>query len=439
MALRLSSLFIYDIIPILNTERLTMFSNKKHKMSVSTALRFLRVSQFCRNFLPVLAVIVLVYTGKGITVGDFFLIQGIFRLASFLFEIPSGYLSDRFSRRKVLIFGALVNCIGFTVLTFAYGFWQIILGEALVGIAYALFSGTHEAYTYDLLKRNHTQKHFLKEMGSISTWGAAASFIATILGPEIYKLTNGNGAFLLGISAIFTAFDFILCFALPELPEVIRKKQKNKSAFMDIIDITYKTMKNPKLRSLIVFPALFGAFTIVLFWMLQPIMELSNVPVYLFGLYIGFNQFSRIFSSKYAYKICNKFGEIKTSIFTILALTIGIALSFVALYAPNMAIVYIAIGIMAFVPSLQKLNDLQYNTLIHDDIDSQERGTVLSARMMVSMLFSAVLLAGTKYLYDNYGANITILTLLFLTVLLVISLKQTMRYIHCTKQPQKHK
>lgn len=403
----------------------------KKQMSVNSALWLLRISQFCRMFLPALAIIVLIYTGKGVTVGDFFLIQGMFRLASFLLEIPSGYLSDRFSRRHVLILGSIIHVLGFTVIALAYGFWQIVLGEALLGIASALFSGTLEAYTYDLLKRNKTQNHFLKEMGSVSTWGSAAGFIATIIGPEIYKLTGGNGNLLIWISVLFAGFQFILCFALPELKEVIRKKQKNKSAFMDAVGITYKTMKNPKLRSLIIFPALFASFTIIIFWMLQPVMELSRVPIYLFGFYIGLNQFSRILASKYAYKVCNWFGELKTASLTILMLALGIVMGFIALHAPNMAVVYIAVGLMAFVPALHKLNDLQYNTLIHNDIDSEERGTVLSTRMMISTLFGAATLSIAKYVYDTYGAEITLLSALFATVLLVISLKQTMRYMCC--------
>lgn len=404
---------------------------KNNQMSVNTALWILRISQFCRMFLPALAIIVLIYTGKGVTVGDFFLIQGIFRLAAFLLEIPSGYLSDRFSRRHVLLFGAVLHVLGFVVIALAYGFWQIILGEALLGIASALFSGTLEAYTYDLLKRNKTQSHFLKEMGSVSTWGSAAGFIGTIIGPEIYKLTGGNGNLLIWVSALFAGFQFILCLILPELTEVVRKKQKNKSAFMDVIGITYHTMKNAKLRTLILFPSLFAAFTVVIFWMLQPVMELSKIPVYLFGIYIGLNQFSRILASKYAYKICNLFGEIKTSMLSILALVIGIVMSFVALHTSSMPIVYIAIGIMTLVPALHKLNDLQYNTLIHDDIESKERGTVLSTRAMIATLFGSAMLSGTKYIYDAYGAEITMLILLFATVLLVALLKQVRKHICC--------
>lgn len=406
--------------------------NKK-EMSVPTAMRILRASYFCQDFMPVIPIIILLYTQKGITVGDFFLIQGIFRLAAFLWEIPSGYLSDRFSRRHVLIFGAIIHTIGCFVLSLAYGFWQIVLGEALFGIACALFSGTLEAYTYDLLKRNNTQKHFLKEMGSVSTWGATASFLATIIGPQIYQFTGGNGPLLFWITTGFGVLQMILLCLLPELTEVIRKKQKNKSAFMDAIGITYNTMKNPKLRNFIIFPALFAAFTISLFWMVQTVMDLSNVPVWLFGFYIGANHFSRILSSRYAYKVCNKFGEKTTSMLAILILTIGITMGLIALHAPNMTTVYIAVAIMACAPAVQILNNLQYNTLIHHDIESKERGTVLSTRAMVSTLFGATMLAGIKYLYDYCGADTTLLTMLFATVLLLIALRHVLKYLCCTK------
>ena len=246
-------------------------------------------------------------------------------------------------------------------------------------------------------------------------------------------MTGGNGNLLIWISALFAGFQFILCLVLPELTEVVRKKQKNKSAFMDVIGITYHTMKNAKLRTLILFPSIFAAFTVVIFWMLQPVMELSKVPVYLFGIYIGLNQFSRILASKYAYKICHLFGEIKTSMLSILALVIGIVMSFIALHTSSMPVVYLVIGIMALVPALHKLNDLQYNTLIHDDIDSKERGTILSTRAMVATLFGSAMLSGTKYVYDAYGAEITMLILLFSTVLLIILLNQVKKYICCSK------
>ena len=378
-------------------------------------------------FMLITPVVVLVYTGKGVSLGDFFLIQGLFRLAAFLFEIPSGYLSDRFSRRHVLIFGVIVHLMGYSMLAIAYGFWQIVFGEALLGVASALFSGTLEAYTYDLLKRNHTQKHFLKEFGSIRTYIEAANFISAPLGGYLFARIGGNA--LLWLEALLCIIPLVCAIIMPELTEIRRKKAKNKTALADAIGITVRTMKNSKLRNLIFFPSLFGAFTIVLFWVLQPVMKMAHVPIELFGLFIALNGFASIVFSKYAHVICKKLGEIKTSIITICSVVLSVVCVFIALYASNIFVVYLACIIMGIVPAIRQLNNLQYNTLIHDDISSNERGTVLSTRAMVSTLCGAFMLTCAKFLLDNCGVQITMLFVLFMTVFLFWSLKNVKKYI----------
>ncbi len=394
--------------------------------SVKRGLYLLRAGWFFHNFMLVLPVIVLVYTQRGISVGDFFLIQGIFRLVAFLFEIPSGYLSDRFSRRRVMIMGGAFCVAGFSVIAMAYGFWAIVLGEALLGVTSALFTGTLEAYTYDLLKRNKTQKQFLKEFGNIMTFGSAASFVAAIFGGGLFARFGGDC--LLWVQILFALMSvFAFCF-LPELLEV-KRVVKNKTAIADALGITWHTLQNPRLRNLILFPAMFGAFTIVLLWISQPIMETAMVPVQLFGLYLGMKQFSEIVLSKYAYKICERYGEIKVSIITIGAIVLSIFMGLVAIYAPSMALVYVVCAVLAMLPAVRVLNNLQYNTLIHHSIKSQERGTVLSTRAMVSTVCGAMTLMLAKVLLDGFGITATLVVFLCMTVLLVWALKKVSEFL----------
>ena len=399
---------------------------KKLDKSVKRGLALLKLGWFCHNFMLVIPVIVLIYTQKGITVGDFFLIQGIFRLAALLFEIPSGYMSDCFSRKRVMIFGALFNVLGFATIAVAYGFWALVLGEALLGIASALFSGTLEAYSYDLLKRNNTKKQFLKEFGSVTTFGSLATFIASILGGILFVRIGANGVLWLEVLfALIGVFSFMF---LPELLEV-RRIVKHKDAITDALSITIRTLKKPKPRNLIIFPALFGAFTIVMLWIMQPIMETAHVPVALFGVYLGINQLSAIFFAKYAYKICGKFGEIKTSIITIVVIILGAIMGLLATHINSMPIIYLACALMAVVPAIRMLNNLQYNTLLHHCIKSNERGTVISTRAMVSGGIGAVFLISAKFLMDGFGITTTLIWVLFMTITLIWALKNISQYI----------
>lgn len=392
---------ICDIIPGVK--------KNQNSLSVKRGLNLLRLGWFFHNFMLVVPVIVLVYAQRGISVGDFFLIQGIFRLAAFLFEIPSGYMSDRFSRRRVMILGALFSTLGFAIVASAYGFWAIVAGEALLGISSALFSGTLEAYTYDLLKRNNSQKQFLKQFGNIMTFASVATFISSILGGMVFVAIGGTG--LLWIEALFSSVSIVAFLFLPELLEV-KRTVKNKTAIADAVGISYKTLQNSRLRNLILFPSMFGGFTIVMLWIMQPIMETARVPVELFGLFFGINQFAGIIFSKFAYKICEKLGEIRVSVITILVIIVGALMGLVATHTSNMILVYGACAIMATVPAIRLLNNLQYNTLIHHSIRSTERGTVLSTRAMVSALCGAGMLTVAKFLMDGCGIGATLIFLL---------------------------
>lgn len=400
-------------------------AKKELDKSVKRGLTLLKMGWFCHNFMLIIPVIVLVYTSKGITVGDFFLIQGIFRLAAFLFEIPSGYMSDCLSRRRVMIAGGVSTIAGYVSIALASGFWTLIMGEALLGIASALFSGTLEAYTYDLLKRNKTQKQFLKEFGNITTWAGVAEFVAMIIGGILYGYI---GADILWIETVIMLFGTVAFLFLPELLEV-KRVVKHKDAITDAVSITANTLKNPRLRNLILFPSLYGTFTIIMFWILQPIMDTVKIPVGLFGVYAGASQLFRIILSKYAYKICEKLGEIRTSMITIGAVVIGITMGLIATHINNMPLIYIACMILAISPSFRILNNLQYNTLIHHSIKSNERGTVLSTRAMVATIVGAIGLIMAKFLLDGFGITTTLVFVLCMSGLLVWSLKRVMKYI----------
>ena len=397
----------------------------KTDRSVKRALTLLKIGWFCRNFMLIVPVAVLIYTHKGVTVGDFFLIQGMFRLASFLFEIPSGYMSDVFSRRRVMLLGNVFTLAGFMIIAMAYGFWALVLGEAMLGISAALYSGTMEAYTYDLLKRNKSQKQFLKEFGSITTAAGIAEFVAGILSGILFGYIGVN---ILWIEVAFAALSIFAFIGLPELLEV-RRVVKHKDAIVDALSITTTTLKNPKLRNLIFFPSLFGAFTIIMLWIIQPIMDATHVPVALFGIYMAMNNLSLIFLSKYAYKICEKLGEIQTSLITIGTIIIGATMGLLAINVNSMPVVYATCAIMAITPSMRVLNNLQYNTLIHHSIKSNERGTVLSTRAMVSTIVGAAGLIMAKFLLADFGIATTLIFVLVMTGLLMLSLKSVTKYI----------
>lgn len=58
---------------------------------------------FLRSILLLTPIYIFFYQENGLTVKDLFLFQGIFYLASIIFEIPVGYLSDNIERKNLLL------------------------------------------------------------------------------------------------------------------------------------------------------------------------------------------------------------------------------------------------------------------------------------------------------------------------------------------------
>ncbi len=369
-------------------------------VSDNVAIRLLKWCEFFYCFLIILPVILVLYQSKGISVGDFFLIQGLSRLATFAFEIPSGYLSDTFSRRKVLMLGAVVYLVANAWIYLGVGFWNIACAEMLLGLSMALFSGTKESYAYDLLKRMGREKEFLKENGSINSYAQAASFIASIAGGVLYSYI-GDGILLIEIWAAVLALG--CAAALPELVEIKRVRKKNTSVIRDVLSVVKMSVKHPEIKWFMIFPSMFGSFTLILMWMLQPVMESVGVAVALFGIFVGLNQFSRWVLARSADAIFTRLGAVRLLKVICVGIMVVFAAILLCLSLPLGAWTYVLVAFIVIGPALQKLCSLVFSSFIHERIKSTERGTVMSVDSMMMTAFNAAAMFAMKPLLDGYG------------------------------------
>lgn len=393
-------------------------------LSDKTSLAILKWSEAFIYFMPIIPVIVLLYQGKNVSLGDFFLIQGIFRLVSFLFEIPSGYLADVFSRKKILLIGAAVQFLAMLWLVWADGFWGVMLCEAGLGLAAALFSGTQEAYTFDLLKRMNKEGQYLRENGSIKTFAQTSTFVATLIGGIIFAFSTD---LILALEAAAAFFGFLLIARLPELHEVRRKIAPESSPLRDVIGITKMAVKHPEIKWLMLFPAIYAGFTLILFWILQPVMTAALIPVALFGLFVGINQGSRAVFSKIAHKAKEFFGVRKLLLLCLGLLAAGFIAAILAVHsAGNIALVYAVSAFIAVIPATQTMASLIFKDYIHNKIKSDERGTILSIYAMFNTGISGIMMILAKPMLDNFGITATMLVCLGALIVILFPLKKVL-------------
>ena len=66
-------------------------------------------------------------------------------------EVPSGYASDRFGRRRTLILAGVCSAVGAAMIGFGDSFAIFVLGQMMLGAGGAFASGTDSAFLYESL------------------------------------------------------------------------------------------------------------------------------------------------------------------------------------------------------------------------------------------------------------------------------------------------
>ncbi len=373
-------------------------------ISAANAPRFLYIVSFFQYMFFTIPVLMLYYAHKGVNMGDFFLLQGISWLAVFALEIPSGYISDIFSRKKTMIVGLSCWIIGYTYWIFNSGFYAMLFGELLFAVAISLCSGTTEAYLYDLLKRRKKEHQFHKKNAKMATFQNIGMTAGTLSGAFFYQFLGPESVCWISILALSIAI-IVMAF-LPDVPESRRKVAANKSKWQDIMDISKFAVKNHEIKWLIIFPAIYGALTLIIMWGLQSVMITTHVPVFLFGVFVSMNAFARTGWSAISGVLLDKFGLNKIIVFLCTIVTIAITAACIATYMP-LPFVYVCLIVMITGSASIQLLRIASSTLVNHRIQSDERATVLSVKSMVSRLGGGLAMIGLKPLFDHVGVGET--------------------------------
>lgn len=386
-------------------------------ITIKNAPNFLLLARTLQCAMFPLPVIMLFYQYKGATIGDFFLIQGIFSIFTFSLEIPSGYLGDLFSRKKVIALGLFFYLAGNFVWIFGSGFLGILGGEAMFAISHSLCSGTIEAYLYDLLKKEHKEKKMYQKLGKLETYSGISMTIATLTGGILYY--NVGPESVVWGSILTTSIALTITFFLPDIPE-FKRQNTSSGKINDILKISKSAIQNHEIKWLIIYPSFFGICTLILMWGLQPVMISKELPAYIFGFISGFNMICRVGWSSLSNKLLNFLGLNGLIKMLLLVLFIGFGSSILVENMTSRIIIYIFLCLMAVSAGSQIILKIVATTLINHRIQSNERATVLSVKSMASKLFSGIGLIILKPLFDEIGIQETFL--ISSTLVLIVSL-----------------
>lgn len=161
------------------------------------ANRFIIFSVFftARAYYPVLAIL---FIDLGLTLDQFVMLNFVWAITIFLFEVPSGALADTIGRRTLLIAASALMLVEMLCLLFAS--WSsgamllvlCVINRICSGLSEACASGADEALAYDSLPEQNRTVAWDQLLAKVMRWRSIGFVIAMISGGILYdpKMLN---------------------------------------------------------------------------------------------------------------------------------------------------------------------------------------------------------------------------------------------------------
>lgn len=254
----------------------------KH-MSVSERnTRLLLIMQSCQSAIFFLPVLILYYQAEiGLSFKDFMIIEAIFCATIITMEIPSGWLSDLWSRKHTLAAGLFFTASGFSWLLFADSFGEAAFAEILTGIGVSLISGTNSAMLYDSLLQDGRQEDYRKLEGLRHGSSLYALAFASLAGGLLYQLHHHLPVMLTALAQIMG----MIC-ALLMIEPVREYKEAEKHPIADMLEtMKFALHGHKEIAGIIFFAMVIFTSTKIMLWVQQPYYQLLALPEIWYGVF----------------------------------------------------------------------------------------------------------------------------------------------------------
>jgi MFS family permease len=303
-------------------------------------------------------------------------------ITTFVLQVPSGVIADRWSRRHILAWAQLARAAGFLVWLFYPHFWGFLVGLVLWGGKSAFTSGTFEALLYDEMKARGEAADYTRTFGrtrAVQSGGVlAAALGAAVVARFGYGATLGAS---LASIAIATAAAASLPRAPPALPAGAHGYLEHLHLGLAV------SFRQRAVLSLLVFSAIVLALGGALeeFWPIFGAKVGLSRPI--IALFVGAQNAVEVGVSLIAYRLA---GLPARGFYALFALG-GLLLTAAAgLFTPP------AMLLLALYSGLMKLVGVVFEGRLQHAIGSDQRATIGSVKSFLAQI-------GITALYMSFG------------------------------------
>ncbi len=246
---------------------------KKYKRG----FRLLQTEAILTSMVITMPVINLLFNDIGMSQLQVGISQAIFMIVALTFDVPTGWLADRFSRKAVNMFGDLIAGVGLLLYASAGSFTVVVISEIIVGLGLAATNGADvgllRAYSEKL------GKSYAQVNARLSSIKPLFMIIGTLVAGYIGTYNIRWPFVLAGI--VYFVGAFVSLF----IPEIGTKRITGKHPLRDMIDIGSFTFRGHRQLRWRVFAGVFtGNLTHTAVFILTPIFLAAGYEISILGI-----------------------------------------------------------------------------------------------------------------------------------------------------------
>jgi MFS family permease len=357
---------------------------------------------FFDNFVLIYPLYAVLFSDRGLSPVQISSLFAIWSITSFVLEIPSGSLADKFPRKNILVAAMLAKLLGFSLWLFVPNYWGFLLGFILWGVKESFTSGTREALVYDELKRAKRVELYTKVMGRMESF-SLFGMIAAGLGASVLAKYGYNT--LLVLSLLSIAVSGIILYLFPTVAHI---SPTGETKYIDYLREGVRiVLRKPVLLffvlSLGILTGLGAADEYFSLIFRDKGLSNSEVALWLAIIYI----FGAI-GSYWAHRIQSYKTLLSGGLFIGAALLLGVAVA-PSVAAPLMAGIY-----MMFLYAVA----IVFNTNLQKQANDKTRATTTSVGNFVSESFGLITIAiisfGATHMSYSYGVGLAAILVLLI-------------------------
>lgn len=332
------------------------------------------------------------------------LLETVFHIASFSFEIPTGIIADRLGRKVSLAIGRALAAVSATLTLYSRNWALLAASFAVSAISYTCHSGAFDALVYDSLPKED-KPGFTRLIGGLNSTYLAGTAVA---GGIAALLARFSLDWLYRAAIAIDVVAALVALALPEDP-LARKNPSPEpecagdEASRSDLRTLLASLRQAELRNLLLLWGISGALGTSVAFYGQSLLKEALLPISLVGLTGTAGNLLAILPASRAHLIQRRFGQKLPLVagsyaLPVLVIAMG-AVPGAAGWLPRALLMALCLCLPVIQETLYPL----FSDAVNSRTGSLNRAAVLSAGGMMFSVSMMVTFPLVGYLGDHLG------------------------------------